>query len=53
MNLSIHSEYRCRVNLDLYSSPNCEGLATQAAAYRHLRIVSTTPTRQAIPDSAL
>jgi cell wall-associated NlpC family hydrolase len=49
MNLSTTSEYRCRVNLNLYSSPACQGLATQAAATRHLRIESLTPTEQAIP----
>jgi cell wall-associated NlpC family hydrolase len=49
MNLSTTSEYRCRVDLNLYSSPICEGLATQAAANRHLRIMSLTPTGQAIP----
>jgi cell wall-associated NlpC family hydrolase len=46
--LSTTSEYRCRVNLDLYSSPLCAGLATQAAADRHLRIESLTPDKQAI-----
>ena len=49
MNLSTTSEYRCRVPLDLYSSPACQGLATQAAANRHLRIVSLSPTENAIP----
>ncbi len=49
MGLSTTSEYRCRVNLDLYSSPICQGLATQAAAARHLRIESLIPTEQAIP----
>jgi hypothetical protein len=49
MNLSTASEYYCRVNLDLYSSPTCQGLTTQAAANRHLRIVATTPTENAIP----
>jgi NlpC/P60 family/Bacterial dipeptidyl-peptidase Sh3 domain len=48
MNLSTNSEYRCRVNLNLYSSPICKGLATQAAKNRHLRIESLTPTEQAI-----
>jgi hypothetical protein len=43
VNLTTTGEYRCRVNLDLYSSPACEGLATQAAARRHLRIESLTP----------
>jgi cell wall-associated NlpC family hydrolase len=49
MSLSTTSEYQCRVNLNLYSSPLCQGLATQAAANRHLRIESLTPTEQAIP----
>jgi cell wall-associated NlpC family hydrolase len=49
MNLSTASEYQCRVNLDLYSSPVCQGLATQSAANRHLRIESLTPTDRAIP----
>ncbi len=44
MNLSTTNEYLCRVNLDLYSSPACQGLATQAAKDRHLRIESLTPT---------
>jgi hypothetical protein len=49
INLSTQSEYRCRINLDLYSSPICQGLATQAAANRHLQIVSLTPTDNALP----
>ncbi len=49
MNLSTANEYRCRVDLDLYSSPICQGLATQAAVNRHLRIESLIPTEQAIP----
>jgi cell wall-associated NlpC family hydrolase len=49
IDLSTTSEYRCREQLDLYSSPVCQGLATQAAATRHLRIVSLTPTQNAIP----
>ncbi len=49
MDLSTQYEYRCREQLDLYSSPICQGLATQAAADRHLRIISTTPTERAIP----
>jgi hypothetical protein len=31
-------EYRCRVNLNLYDSPSCTCLATQAATGRHLQI---------------
>ncbi len=48
IDLSLASEYRCLVNLDLYSSPACAGLATQAAAHRHLRFESLTPDGQAI-----
>jgi cell wall-associated NlpC family hydrolase len=48
INLTTTSEYRCRVNLDLYSSPACEGLATQAAVDRHLRIESLTPNDRAM-----
>jgi cell wall-associated NlpC family hydrolase len=48
IDLSTTSEYRCRVNLDLYSSPVCQGLATQAAKDRHLRIESLTPDGQAM-----
>ena len=46
--LTTTNEYRCRANLDLYSSPVCDGLATQAAKHRQLRIESLTPTEQAI-----
>jgi cell wall-associated NlpC family hydrolase len=49
INLSTISEYRCRIKLDLYSSPVCQGLATQAAKDRHLRIESLTPIEQALP----
>ena len=49
INLTTTNEYRCRVDLDLYSSPICQGLATQASAHRHLRIECLTPTEQAIP----
>lgn len=31
-------EYRCTANLNLYDSANCQALATQAAARRHLRV---------------
>ncbi len=41
-------EYCCHLDLDLYDSPSCERLATQAAAGRHLRLLSTTPTAKAI-----
>ncbi|MBD0345759.1 MAG: C40 family peptidase [Coleofasciculus sp. Co-bin14] len=41
-------EYRCRVNLNLFDSPSCTCLATQAASGRHLQIVS-----RALVDNAL
>ncbi len=34
-------EYQCKNNLNLYDSPQCNRLATQAAAGRHLRLLST------------
>ncbi|WP_446334691.1 C40 family peptidase [Coleofasciculus sp. G1-WW12-02] len=43
-----HGEYRCRVNLDLYDSPTCASLATQAAAGRYLQSVLSTAREQAI-----
>jgi hypothetical protein len=49
IDLYCEQEYRCRVDLDLYSSPSCQGLATQAAANRHLKIISTTPSDRALP----
>ncbi|MBP0018215.1 MAG: C40 family peptidase [Cyanobacteria bacterium SBLK] len=36
---SATGEYLCQTNLDLYNSPHCDGLATQAAKGRHLRIL--------------
>ena len=36
-----HGEYICRVNLNLYDSPACANLATQAAAGRHLQFLQT------------
>ncbi len=36
------NEYQCRVNLNLYDSPSCTCLATQAAVGRHLQIPSRT-----------
>ncbi|MBD0363066.1 MAG: C40 family peptidase [Coleofasciculus sp. C3-bin4] len=35
-------EYRCRVDLNLYDSPSCTCLATQAAVGRHLQLLSKT-----------
>ena len=33
-------EYNCQTNLNIYNSPECVSLATQAATGRHLRITS-------------
>jgi NlpC/P60 family/Bacterial dipeptidyl-peptidase Sh3 domain len=33
-------EYRCSIDLNVYDSPNCDRLATQAATDRHLKILS-------------
>ncbi|ARV61305.1 glycoside hydrolase [Nostocales cyanobacterium HT-58-2] len=33
-------EYQCRTDLNLYDSPNCDRLATQAATGRHLWVTS-------------
>lgn len=41
-------EYRCIVNLNLYDSPTCKGLATQAAVGRHLQILSSKPVEEAL-----
>ena len=45
---SITGEYQSIVNLNLYDSPRCTSLATQAAAGRHLRILSTTAQDKAV-----
>ncbi|WP_204106606.1 MULTISPECIES: C40 family peptidase [Spirulina sp. CCY15215] len=36
---SASGEYFCKTNLDLYTSPRCDGLATQAAKGRHLQVL--------------
>lgn len=41
-------EYCCRSDLDLYDSSNCDRLATQAAAGRHLKILSNCSANGAI-----
>ncbi len=38
----ISGEYECLANLNIYDSPQCTRLATQAAAGRHLRILENT-----------
>lgn len=42
-------EYKCLTNLNLYDSPKCTRLATQAAAGRHLRVLSLPENSDAIP----
>ncbi|MEM8545827.1 MAG: C40 family peptidase [Cyanobacteria bacterium P01_H01_bin.119] len=37
--LNTEQEYCCRADLDLFKSPDCAGLVTQAAAGRHLRVI--------------
>lgn len=41
-------EYRTLVNLNLYDSPTCSALATQAAVGRHLQFISKTPVDDAL-----
>lgn len=41
-------EYRCRLNLNLYDSPSCNRLATQAAPGRHLHILDKTLVENAL-----
>lgn len=42
------TEYRACVNLNLYDSPSCTSLATQAASGRHLQICSKKITNYAL-----
>lgn len=44
--LDLCVEYRCAIDLDIYDSPKCERLATQAAANRHLKILSLPATAE-------
>ena len=41
-------EYCCSISLNLYDSPTCEGLATQAAPSRHFQVLSPQPVSQAL-----
>ncbi|HEY9904181.1 MAG TPA: NlpC/P60 family protein, partial [Candidatus Sericytochromatia bacterium] len=45
---SLTGEYQSLVNLNLYDSLSCTSLATQAAAGRHLQILSTTAKENAV-----
>lgn len=44
-------QYQCQVNLNLYDSPQLERLATQAAAGRYCRIVSSAADLAAVTPS--
>jgi len=46
----MQSQYRSRINLNIYDSPECKSLATQAQAGRYLRMLSEDPSQQ---DSAV
>jgi hypothetical protein len=48
MNLDLNTKYCCQTNIDLYSSSKCEGLTTQAAIGRYLRIVSSNVENNAV-----
>lgn len=41
-------EYRCLSDLNLYKSPQCEGLVTQAAVGRHLRLLASNLSEGAV-----
>ncbi|MFB2934112.1 NlpC/P60 family protein [Aerosakkonemataceae cyanobacterium BLCC-F154] len=40
MNLSLSIEYICQTNLNIYDSPSCNRLATQAKGGRYLKVLS-------------
>ncbi|OCR00817.1 glycoside hydrolase [Oscillatoriales cyanobacterium USR001] len=41
--LSDKVEYQCQTNINIYDSPKCDRLATQAAMGRHLRVILEFP----------
>lgn len=42
----MQSQYRSKINLNIYDSPACKSLATQAAAGRYLRILSESSKQE-------
>lgn len=42
----MQSQYRSKINLNIYDSPVCKSLATQAAAGRYLRILSESSQQE-------
>ena len=42
-------EYQCQNNLNLYDSPKCDRLATQAGSGRHLRVLSRPENLAGVP----
>lgn len=45
----MQSQYRTKINLNIYDSPECKSLATQAAVGRYLRILSAQLPEQDSP----
>jgi cell wall-associated NlpC family hydrolase len=45
---SANGEYSCKDALDLYNSPLCQELATQASPGRHLKMIAPTATENAL-----
>ena len=45
-------EFRCLIDLDLYDSPSCQGLATQAAKGRHLCLIQEQIVERSIAQRA-
>jgi cell wall-associated NlpC family hydrolase len=46
-----NKEYYCKTDLYLYDNPDCQNLATQAAAGRHLRLLPSTRCHHSIKVS--
>ncbi|MEM7553780.1 MAG: C40 family peptidase [Cyanobacteria bacterium P01_A01_bin.84] len=46
--LQANTEYECLADLNLYDSPECTSLATQAVMGRHLRVMKETLTETAL-----
>ncbi len=44
--LSATVEYQCQANINIYDSPKCDRLATQAALGRHLRVMLESPASE-------
>ncbi len=51
--LSDGVEYRARSHINIYDSPKCDRLATQAAQGRHLRALNQTPSEVSLDTTAV